>query len=85
MYPSFHLSCKSIRNRRSSLANTPKGIYRGLPAFSDDVEGLRAIVAGANGISGDHLVCREGLIQEKRGTGYFLTSCHFGNLAARPL
>ncbi|KFZ02442.1 hypothetical protein V500_00185 [Pseudogymnoascus sp. VKM F-4518 (FW-2643)] len=33
-----------------------KGIYHGLPAFSDDVEGLTAIVAGANGISGDHML-----------------------------
>lgn len=46
-----------------------KGIYHGLPAFSDDVEGLTAIVAGANGMSGDHMVSREGAIQEKRGSG----------------
>lgn len=33
-----------------------KNIYHGLPAFSDDVAGLTAIVTGANGISGDHMV-----------------------------
>lgn len=33
-----------------------KDIYHGLPVFSDAVEGLTAIVTGANGISGDHMV-----------------------------
>ncbi|KAJ9269486.1 hypothetical protein DTO212C5_4337 [Paecilomyces variotii] len=33
-----------------------KNIYHGLPAFSDDVAGLTAIVTGANGISGDHML-----------------------------
>ncbi|KAJ6007829.1 hypothetical protein N7540_011805 [Penicillium herquei] len=33
-----------------------KGIFHGLPTFSEDVTGLTAIVAGANGISGSHLM-----------------------------
>ncbi|OOF93312.1 hypothetical protein ASPCADRAFT_173036 [Aspergillus carbonarius ITEM 5010] len=34
-----------------------KGIYHGLPTYPDDPTGLTAIVCGANGISGDHMVC----------------------------
>ncbi|KAL1884844.1 hypothetical protein Plec18167_001499 [Paecilomyces lecythidis] len=33
-----------------------KDIYHGLPEFSDDIAGLTAIVTGANGISGDHML-----------------------------
>lgn len=33
-----------------------KDIYHGLPVFSEDLNGLTAIVTGANGISGDHMV-----------------------------
>lgn len=33
-----------------------KGIYHGLPIFPNDLNGLTALVAGANGISGDHMV-----------------------------
>lgn len=33
-----------------------KGIYHGLPIFPDSLKGLSAIVTGANGISGDHMV-----------------------------
>ena len=33
-----------------------KGIYHGLPVFPDNITGLSAIVTGANGISGDHMV-----------------------------
>lgn len=33
-----------------------KGIYRGLPTFPDTHEGYTAVVAGANGISGHHMV-----------------------------
>lgn len=33
-----------------------KGIYHGLPTFPDDLNGLTALVAGANGISGDYMV-----------------------------
>lgn len=36
-----------------------KGIYHGLPTYPDDLNGLTAIVAGANGISGDHMVSTE--------------------------
>jgi nucleoside-diphosphate-sugar epimerase len=32
------------------------GIYHGLPVFPDSVTGLTAIVTGANGISGQHMV-----------------------------
>ena len=33
-----------------------KGIYHGLPVFPESLKGLSAIVTGANGISGDHMV-----------------------------
>lgn len=33
-----------------------KGIYHGLPVYSDDVKDLVALVTGANGISGYHMV-----------------------------
>ena len=33
-----------------------KGIYHGLPVYPESQEGLTAIVTGANGISGDHMV-----------------------------
>ncbi|KAL4813662.1 hypothetical protein BDW67DRAFT_192712 [Aspergillus spinulosporus] len=33
-----------------------KDIYHGLPTFSEDLNGLTAIVTGANGISGDYMV-----------------------------
>ncbi|KAK2804500.1 hypothetical protein FQN50_006575 [Emmonsiellopsis sp. PD_5] len=33
-----------------------KGIYHGLPVFPDSLKGLSAIVAGSNGMSGDHMV-----------------------------
>ncbi|PWY93022.1 hypothetical protein BO94DRAFT_487499 [Aspergillus sclerotioniger CBS 115572] len=35
---------------------TSKGIYHGLPTFPDDLTGPTAIVCGANGISGDHML-----------------------------
>ena len=33
-----------------------KGIYLGLPTFPSELKNLRAIVAGANGISGQHML-----------------------------
>ena len=33
-----------------------KGIYYGLPTFPADLKNLKAIVAGANGISGQHMI-----------------------------
>nr|KMM69946.1 aldo-keto reductase family protein [Coccidioides posadasii RMSCC 3488] len=33
-----------------------KGIYHGLPVFPQSLKGLSAIVTGANGISGDHMM-----------------------------
>ncbi|KAK2781654.1 hypothetical protein FQN53_000445 [Emmonsiellopsis sp. PD_33] len=33
-----------------------KGIYHGLPVLPDSLKGLSAIVAGSNGMSGDHMV-----------------------------
>ncbi|PGG98789.1 hypothetical protein AJ80_09473 [Polytolypa hystricis UAMH7299] len=33
-----------------------KGIYHGLPVFPENLKGLSAIVTGANGISGDHMM-----------------------------
>lgn len=34
-----------------------KSIYHGLPVFPQETKGLTAIVTGANGMSGDHMVC----------------------------
>ncbi|KAK2743893.1 hypothetical protein FQN57_004516 [Myotisia sp. PD_48] len=33
-----------------------KGIYHGLPTFPESMKGLSAIITGANGISGDHML-----------------------------
>lgn len=33
-----------------------KGIFHGLPVFPESLKGLSAIVTGANGISGDHML-----------------------------
>lgn len=44
------------------MASTPahtiqtKGIYYGLPTFPPELKNLKAIVAGANGISGQHMI-----------------------------
>jgi hypothetical protein len=35
-----------------SLPLHDKGLYKNLPTFSKDIQGLTAIVTGANGISG---------------------------------
>ena len=40
----------------ASLTVQSKGIYHGLPVFPESLKGLSAIVTGANGISGDHMV-----------------------------
>ena len=32
------------------------GIYHGLPKYPDNIQGLTAIVTGANGISGQHML-----------------------------
>lgn len=59
-----------------------KGIYHGLPTFPDDLNGLTAIVAGANGISGDHMVSTE----TERDIYYDLLSilCSFVCFASLP-
>lgn len=41
-----------------SLTIQSKSIYHGLPVFPAELKGLTAIVAGANGISGDYMVSR---------------------------
>lgn len=33
-----------------------RGIYHGLPVYPSELKGLKAIVTGANGISGQHMV-----------------------------
>ena len=33
-----------------------RGIYHGLPVFPDDLQGLTAVITGANGISGQHML-----------------------------
>lgn len=35
-----------------------KSIYHGLPVYPESLQGLTAIVTGANGISGNHMVRR---------------------------
>ena len=40
----------------NKLTVKSKGIYHGLPTYPESLKGLRAIVTGANGISGYHLV-----------------------------
>ena len=32
------------------------GIFHGLPVFPDDIKGLTAVITGANGISGQHML-----------------------------
>ena len=39
-----------------SLTIRSRSIYHGLPVFPEELKGLTAIVAGANGISGDYMV-----------------------------
>lgn len=51
-----------------------RGIYHGLPVYPDDVAGLTAIVTGATGISGDHMVSGDGAIQGKQTSGLSPTS-----------
>lgn len=41
-----------------SLSIQSRSIYHGLPVFPEELKGLTAIVAGANGISGDYMVSR---------------------------
>lgn len=41
-----------------SLSIQSRSIYHGLPVFPAELKGLTAIVAGANGISGDYMVSR---------------------------
>jgi uncharacterized NAD(P)/FAD-binding protein YdhS len=33
-----------------------RGIFHGLPVFSNDIKGLTAVITGANGISGLHML-----------------------------
>ncbi|KAK3063036.1 hypothetical protein LTS18_002872, partial [Coniosporium uncinatum] len=33
-----------------------RGIYHGLPVFPPELKGLKAIITGANGISGQHML-----------------------------
>lgn len=50
---------RSLKNRcRMSQFQTirSKDIYHGLPVLPDNAQGLTAVVAGANGMSGDHMV-----------------------------
>lgn len=46
-----------------------KGIYHGLPVLSDDAVGLTAIVVGANGMSGDHMVSSQDTFHALCGPG----------------
>jgi hypothetical protein len=33
-----------------------KGIYHGMPVYPDNIKGVRALIVGANGISGQAMV-----------------------------
>lgn len=50
-----------------SLSIQSRSIYHGLPVFPGELKGLTAIVAGANGISGDYMVSRS---DKPQTTGY---------------
>lgn len=53
-----------------------KGIYHGLPTYADSLNGLTVIVTGANGISGDHMVCDfQGLRTLKFSLAFIAASC----------
>lgn len=43
---------------KSLLTIRSDGIYHGLPVFPENVGGLTAIITGANGISGTHMICK---------------------------
>lgn len=40
----------------SSQVVQTRGIFHGLPVFSNDIRGLTAVITGANGISGQHML-----------------------------
>lgn len=40
----------------SSQVVQTRGVFHGLPVFSDDIKGLTAVITGANGISGQHML-----------------------------
>ncbi|KIM93846.1 hypothetical protein OIDMADRAFT_45980 [Oidiodendron maius Zn] len=40
----------------SSQVVQTRGIFHGLPVFSNDINGLTAVITGANGISGQHML-----------------------------
>ncbi|KAF1816336.1 NAD dependent epimerase/dehydratase family protein-like protein [Eremomyces bilateralis CBS 781.70] len=50
-----------------------KGIYHGLPVYPSEVKGLTAIVTGANGISGQHMVRALGEAPERWAKIYCLS------------
>lgn len=50
-----------------------KGIYHGLPVYPSDLKGLTAIVTGANGISGQHMVRALGQAPERWSKIYCLS------------
>lgn len=68
-YTGFYLPCKSLVIMEQVQHIHSKGIYHGLPAFSDDAVGLTAIVVGANGMSGDHMVSFRGTVYAGCGSG----------------
>lgn len=53
-----------------------KSIYHGLPVFPQETKGFTAIVTGANGISGDHMVRWPFSL-------YFLLSSPYGSLYSK--
>lgn len=54
------------------------GIYHGLPVFPEHLEGLTAIITGANGISGTHMVRKSSRATDVREVAYIVIySCVF--------
>jgi hypothetical protein len=46
----------SSQNEPKIISVQSRGIYHGMPVFSDDIKGLKALILGANGISGQAMV-----------------------------
>lgn len=50
------MASNEIQNSSNLAVVEHKGIYRATPTYPSTLKGLRALILGANGISGNHLV-----------------------------
>jgi hypothetical protein len=56
-YTNFHIARLAFPSHTMTTQQVyTRGIYHGLPVFPEDVTGLTAIITGANGISGHHML-----------------------------